>query len=358
MRKCRDESDKNLKIPADSVNLKESKNKQSLLNLISLLIFSISGFAILWYALLKRKRQKEKESVEKKEDPISHITDKLFFGIPIERILVGYFAITGLIYLGKLLLAERWPGADLAVIYLSGITFLLGVYKISMRVGVVRKFSPWLFFSTCFSLLIFIAVLYGLTVNLPELLKDTHEYNLAIHLLGLTMGLGGTFIIDIMFSHFMRNYTFSASESLIMHLISQMIIFGLILLILSGAALLILDYESFLKNPRFIMKMIVVGVVILNGAVLNLYITPKMEKISLLEEENYQHERLNKISFALGAVSIVSWLTAFLLAMLKELFDQPLQWLLLGYTGLIVLSVLLSQLAKLVYERKENYENN
>src|SRR5690606_9498988 len=163
------------------------------------------------------------------------------------------------------------------------------------------------------SLLVFISVYSSFPEELAPFLEQTKNYHLSIHFLGLAMGLGGTLVIDIMFSHFMKRYAISKRESVIMHLISQMIIFGIFLLILSGAALLVTDYDAFIENPRFIMKMIAVLVVIINGGLLNLYLTPKMKKISLKEKDRSNYETLTRISFALGAVSIVSWLAAFLL---------------------------------------------
>lgn len=328
------------------------------LNLVSLLVIGLAGFAILFYAFLKRRKKEKKEKPydSEKDDPILHIRNRLFFEIPVEKILLGYFAIVVLTYTIKLILGVRVPGIDLAVLYLSGITFFLGIYKMGMSVGVVNKFNPWLLFSIVFSLIIFIAVVSGLSVDLHRFLLETREYNITIHLLGLILGLGGTFIIDIMFSHFMRNYKISAKESVIMHLISQMIILGLFLLILSGVALLLPAFDAFAQNPRFVMKMIVVVVVIINGAALNLYLTPKMKKISLKEKDRGRYESLNKISFALGAISIVSWLSAFFLAMLKDLFDLPLVYLLSGYVVLLAVAGGGSQLAKKYYQKKEKEE--
>ncbi len=326
------------------------------LNFISLLVIALAGCAILFYAFLKRRRKekkKEKPYDPDTDDPIIHIRNRLFFEIPVEKILLGYFATVVLIYLVKLIVGARLPSIDLTVLYLSGITFMLGIYKMAMSVGVIKKFSPWLLFSIAFSLIILIMVYIGIDVDINQFLTDTREYNKTIHLLGLAMGLGGTFIVDIMFSHFMKNYEISARDSVVMHLISQMIIFGLFLLILSGIALLLPAWDDFLENPRFIMKMIVVFMVIINGAALNLYLTPKMKKISLVDEEKHRFKTLTRVSFALGAISIVSWLSAFFLAMFKTLFDMPLIYLLPGYLVLVGIAIGGSQLAMVYYENKE-----
>ncbi|MCM4158564.1 hypothetical protein FHG64_13345 [Antarcticibacterium flavum] len=325
------------------------------LNFITLLVVALSGIGILFYAFLKRRKRKDKDLPDdpEKDDPILHIRNKLFFEIPVEKILLGYFVIVTLTYLVKFILNLRIPGIDLAVLYLSGITLFLGIYKMAMSVGVVNRFHPWLLFSMVFSLVIFIAVYTGMPMGIQEFLEETREYNLTIHLLGLAMGLGGTLVVDIMFTHFMRNYSISARESVIMHLISQMIIFGIFLLILSGLALYLPAAESFNENPRFIMKMIVVLIVIINGGILNLYLTPKMKKISLVDEEKNRYEKLTRISFALGAISIVSWLSAFFLAMLKDLFSMPLFYLIIGYVVLLLITAGGSQMAKVYYEKKE-----
>jgi uncharacterized membrane protein len=148
----------------------------------------------------------------------------------------------------------------------------------------------------------------------------------------------------------------SAKEPVIMHLVSQMIILGLFLLLLSRLALVSIDFQGYVENLRLITKMLAAFVVIINGGILNLYLTPRMKKISLKEEDRGRHEKLARISFALGAVSLVSWLSAFLLAMLEGLFDRPLSTLLLGYLALLVIAIGGSQLAKVYYEKKEEKE--
>jgi len=329
-------------------------------NILSLLVFALSGAAIVFYVLMKRQKKEKKEPPydPHKDDPIVHIRNKHFLEIPVEKILLGYFILVLLTYVTRLFFGDWLPEIDLAVLYLSGLVFFIAIYKMVMSVSVVNKFSPWLMFSLILSLVIFIFTFWNVSENFTELLSNTREYHLAAHLIGLCMGLGGTFVIDIMFSHFMRKYTISKRESVIMHLVSQMIILGLFLLLLSGAALVLIDINAFLNNPRFIMKMIAVFVVMINGAALNLYLTPQMKKISLKEEDRGRYEKLTKISFVLGAISIVSWVSAFLLAMLKELFDMPLTTLLTGYVALLVLAAAGSQLAKVYYEKKEDEEDN
>jgi hypothetical protein len=333
--------------------------KMDEINKITLIVLSLSGAAIIFYVFLKRLRKERSDPPynPKKDDPLIHIRNKLFLEIPIEKILIGYFVAVTLVYAFKLIIGKSFIGLDLTIFYLSGIIFLLVLYKMGMAIGVVNRFSPWLLFSLVFSALIFWQVKNSFGADLSLMLADTRQYHLTVHLLGLVLGLGGTLIVDIMFTHFLRKYDITAGDSVILHLIGQMIILGLILLLLSGLALFIPGQDLYLDSSRFLMKMTVVFFVIMNGIALNFYVTPKMKKISLKEEEQGRYETFKKISFALGGISILSWLSAFLLAMLKDVFNLHYLWLLAGYLVLLMLVIFASQFAKAYYEGKEAQEN-
>jgi tetrahydromethanopterin S-methyltransferase subunit E len=62
--------------------------------------------------------------------------------------------------------------------------------------------------------------------------------------------------------------------------------------------------------------------------------------------------------FILGAVSIILWFSAFLLAMLKNLFlSIPYYIFLISYLFLLLIGIAGSQMAKIYYEMKEAEEN-
>lgn len=325
------------------------------LNIISLIVIALAGVAVFIYAVIERNRKEKLKPPQDptKEDSYKQIKSKLLFEIPIEKILLVYFVMTALVYTVKLILGTRIPGLDLAVMYLSGLAFFLASLKMMLALVVAKKFSPWLLLSVIFSLLIVFVIIQGISVDVIDFLAATREHNLTIHLFGMAMGLGGIFINDIIFSHFIKDYSIKARESVVMHLISQMIFLGLALLLLSGLALYLPTPETYLENPRFLMKMTVVLVLILNGAALNRFVIPKMKKISVKEEDQGRYELLNKAAFAMALISLFSWISAFLLARLKELFDLPYLYLLLGYLVLLAIAVLLSQYSKKQLEEEE-----
>ena len=135
-----------------------------------------------------------------------------------------------------------------------------------------------------------------------------------------------------------------------MHIISQMIILGLILLIITGIPLTLTDTSAYLENPRFLMKMTAVGVVILNGIVLNLYIAPKMEMISLRKEERESNETLDIVSFISGATSFVSWFAVFIFAMIDILENFSYSTLLIAYLLFLAAAIAGAFFTKRKYE--------
>ncbi len=323
---------------------------------ISIILVCLLGLGIVFYRFLQRgkEQEKKKKHTGKKElNTIDHVRSLLFLDTPLEVFVMGYFGAIALMYGGMLIAQSIVPGLYLTALYLSGIMFLLLGYKALMEKGLLGRVSPWVAISSLFSLVVFILVLAGLDVPLIPLLQSARQYSLTLHFLGMIFGLGATVVVDVMFIHFLASLQITVRESVILHLLSQMIILGLILLILSGVGLYMTDIEGYLASDRFLMKMLVVLVATINGLILNLYVTPKMDKISLVEEDRGQHETLKKISFALGGISIVSWFTAYFLAMIKVLSTFSFTTLLIAYLLLLGAAIVGSQIAKKVYEGRD-----
>jgi hypothetical protein len=324
-----------------------------------LIFLSLAGIGISLIKRYMREHTKDTDlepEEETENHPVAHIKSVLFLEIPLEKIIMSYFTCTALVYTAMLIFGFTLPELDLALLLFSGIILLLLIYNLVMVFGIADRFS-W----RVFSFLIISIIISALIMSRPEvisisLLQDAMPYTLTVHILGVVLGLGGALILDVMIFHFLRNFRISTREAVIMHLLSQMIVLGLILLIVSGIALMFTDLHGYLENPRFLMKMTAVGIVTLNGVVLNLYVAPKMELISLREEDRESNQTLVNASFIVGAVSAVSWFTVFFLAMLDILETFTYLTLLFAYLALLAIAIGGGLFTKHRYEKSAESE--
>ena len=318
-----------------------------------LILLSLTGIGISLSKWYKREHSEESEMEtgdETENHPVAQIKSVLFLEVPLEKIIMGYFIGTALAYSSMLIFGFTLPELDLALLLLSGIITLLLIYNL-VTVFAIAKWFSW----RVFLFLILSCIISALIMLRPEvigisLLQDAMPYTVTVHLLGLVLGLGGALILDVMIFHFLNNFKISTREAVIMHLLSQMIVLGLILLFVSGVAITFTDLDGYMENPRFLMKMTVVGIVALNGVILNLYVAPQMELISLREEDRESNQRLVRVSFIVGAISAISWLTAFFLAMLEILETFSYITLLLAYLLLLAIAVSGGLITKYRYE--------
>jgi len=303
------------------------------------------GFGFYFY------KTRSKVEVEE-DDPADHIRGMYLLKVPYEMVVIGFFGIISLTYIIKIFAQAIIDEIDLAMFLLSMAAVLILIYKMSMsftHVGTGWKWSTFIFFAL--NVIITVAI-YLQVPDMIELFQAAREYTLTLHLLGMVLGLGGTTILDFMIFHFMRNFKISSAEAVIMHLVSQLIIIGLVFLIVSGVALFLTDVEGYLASDRFLMKLTAIAIVIINGGVLNIYITPSLEKISLLKHDLNKNETLKKVAFAVGAISMVSWYAAFFFAMIKDLEAFAYITLLIPYVLLLGVGIGVSQYIKKSLEKE------
>lgn len=319
--------------------------------LIILIILSLAGFTLTLLKNYLRSEIDDSQPGESEDDQtVKQIKSMLFLKVPLERIMMGYFLVIALAYGGMLLFDMMIPGVELALLLLSATIFLLLIYNLVMAFNVTERMNWRTVIFLSMSAFVALILFFRPEIVDESLLQDAFPYLLTVHLLGLVMGLGGALILDLLIFHFLKNYTISSREAVIMHIISQMIMLGLILLIVSGIPLFLTDVTSYLDNPRFLMKMTAVGFVILNGIVLNLYIAPKMEMISLRQEDGKSHETLSMVSFISGATSFISWFTVFILAMIDILERFSYSTLLIAFLMFLGVGISGALLTKRKYE--------
>ncbi|MBW3468138.1 hypothetical protein [Arthrospiribacter ruber] len=300
------------------------------IQIISVFLLSILGLLLGAYQFKNRERTEVRE-----DDALDHIKGMYILKVPYEKLVIAYFGLMALASLVDWILGGNPEKLNLTFFLVSACAFLIFLYKLGMSFIKSVDFK-WPTLVYIFLNVGIATIVYYFMANPVLKMEAALEYLLTFHLLGMILGLGGTLILDILIFHFLRNFRINSSEAVIMHLISQMIILGLVLLMVTGVAIYLTDISGYNSNPRFLMKMTAVLVLSINGIFLNFYMMPKIEKLSLIKENLEEDQNLKRVAFAVGGVSMVSWLAAFSFAMVKDLTQFSYISMLIPYLALVL----------------------
>ena len=148
---------------------------------------------------------------------------------------------------------------------------------------------------------------------------------LIVHIVGIVMGAGAAFVTDAVFMGAFKKRLFSQSDVDYIALASKLVWVGVIVIVLSGLALFALDPAKYLASSKFLTKMIVVIVLVLNGAFFHFHHLGRLRAVAgepLISQSAFWNG--SATLFASGAVSMVSWITAIVLGTFKSLpFSLP-----------------------------------
>lgn len=282
-----------------------------------------------------------------------------FFGISLELYGAAYYAFIALSYITLLaFLPAQLP--DLFNFFLTGFSisgFLFSLYLTFIQAFYIKSWCTWCLFSAGLSTLIFVFTTAGLFVtnfSLIPILTLLATPILIMHFVGFVLGVGGATVTDIIFIKFLRDFKISKTEESVLKVLSQVIWLGLLLIVISGIGLYLPNAEILNQSPKFIVKMIAVLIVIINGTILNLVIEPKLLKTACSTCVNVLGtNKLRKLCFALGAISFTSWYTALTLGILKNV-PLSLNELLTIYLLVLLFVILSSQVLESLLVKKLN----
>lgn len=175
---------------------------------------------------------------------------------------------------------------------------------------------------------------------------DLKTISLIGHLLGVAIGAGAAFMGDLFFFISARDRKFSKDESRFLHIAGNMTWIGLLLLIISGIGLFATNPEQYLNSTKFLAKLVIVAIIIVNGFILHLGHMPRIKKVIGLHFPTSKEFRDNsRIMLMSGAVSVVSWTTVIILGSLKSV---PLAvWQILGiYLIFVLVAISIAQMLR------------
>jgi hypothetical protein len=153
---------------------------------------------------------------------------------------------------------------------------------------------------------------------LPEFI-DLKTIYLVAHVFGAILGAGGAFASDAMFFSTIKDGRITADELRFMKLGSKLVWTGLAILVLSGLFLVSTDMERYLSSTKFLAKVTIVCIIVVNGIIFHLIHLPHIRGhlgIKFSESRTF----MKKSSFLLvsGAVSMISWIFTVVLGVVSK----------------------------------------
>lgn len=319
---------------------------------VFILVAALIGLSIT-FSIFKKKHTKQPLVCPFGADcnTVIHGKFSTFLGVGLEVYGGMYYALILLVYLAFILfpaVITPWT-----MFFVTGATigaFLFSLYLTFVQAFYIKSWCSWCLMSAGVSTAIFIFTMIELSIlpiSIVPIIATLGGPILFMHLIGFALGVGGATISDVLFFKFLRDFKISEKEQSVLSIMSQVIWVGLLLAVISGIGLYIPEAAALHESSKFLLKTIVIGVIIVNGAFLNLYISPKLLDLGFKENglNVRQASRLRHLAFALGAVSFISWYTAAFLGFIESAPFTLLE--LLGiYIGLLLIGIVGSQIVE------------
>jgi uncharacterized membrane protein len=161
------------------------------------------------------------------------------------------------------------------------------------------------------------------------------------HLFGLTLGVGGATIIDVIFLRLVvRGINIKQTQANFVRVISKLVTLALVVLWLSGIGFEIQYWfisPELIPNPKVYAKLTIVVILTINGFVLHHRVLPLFyQRVGrpLLDDLRSKSQVL---MIACGTISMFSWYTPFFLGVAREMnFVVPAWWILSAYAALVL----------------------
>lgn len=174
---------------------------------------------------------------------------------------------------------------------------------------------------------------------MTEWLTEARPYLILMHLLGVAVGAGSAFMSDAMFVSSVKDERFSPTELRFLRLGSRIVWLGIFMLVASGALLLAGDYARYLASERFLAKMSVVAVIIVNGIVFHQRHIPLiMRHADHHFPSSDEFVRNRPFILASGAISMLSWISTIVLGALPGI-SSPYHVIMAVYAGIVLAGV-------------------
>ncbi|MBI4252591.1 vitamin K epoxide reductase family protein [Candidatus Uhrbacteria bacterium] len=289
-----------------------------------LLIFcSLGGFLLSLYIFHKKHRhEKMLCPIGGKCEAVLASQYNRFFGIPLETIGLFYYGAVFIFSTVRAVMGgDPFPLISFAVFGLTITAFLFSLYLTFIQAFTLKQWCTLCLTSAALCTIIFTSTFMTSQQSFVALLGAYQPLVSAFYLLALAVGLGCATVTDVFFLKFLRDYHISQSEYDVLSTLAQMMWASLAAIIVAGVGLALGAPDGYQLPHSMFVSWIVLLVILINAAVLNLIVAPKLLHISFREKHDHETGELgiiHKLAFELGAVSVVSWYFAFFLTVIPD----------------------------------------
>jgi uncharacterized membrane protein len=281
-----------------------------------IVILSIGGLGVASYIRYTKSRGEELVCpVGSNCNVVVNSQYSKFLGVSLEYWGMLYYSILLLSYIYLIFIPHIFT--SLMLLGLSLLTtsaFLFSLYLLFIQAFILRQWCIWCLLSAIFSIIIFITSLASLNFVI-EFLSGFINLIDFIHTLGFGLGIGGVTVVLFLFSKFLKDNNINFTELYVLKSISEIILTGLVLVLVSQFLLFIIDPQTLSDSPFFLIQTISLVVAGFSGAVLMVIFNPLLEMIPFGEDDKLQNKspfsRLEKPFFVIAAISLSSWYFSF-----------------------------------------------
>lgn len=154
-------------------------------------------------------------------------------------------------------------------------------------------------------------------MELIEFFQDIKIPSTIVHVISVVFGMGGALVSDILFNFFSKDKKLNATEMSVLSILSKLVFYSLILIAISGFFIFLSDIEKYTHSVKFLAKMSILLILLINGYVLNKHVWPHLlnKNFFVVKKER----SIRKMAFVCGAISVISWLAVCTLGILDSL---------------------------------------
>jgi uncharacterized membrane protein len=291
----------------------------------------------------KRRHQKLFCPREQPCDIVLHSKFGKTLGVSNESLgLLYFFFISMLLFL---IVSSNFY--TLGLLYVLFFTLIIGglfsLYLIGLQAFVIKSWCAWCLGIALSNFILIVSIFNLPFYSITPILASQKIWWVIAHNIGFILGLGSATITDIFFFRFLKDSGISQEEKETMDTLTNIIWVGLAILIITGVALFLPEQARLAISSKFLLKVVVVSVIVVNGLLLNMFVGPHMRRLSF--EGTVPARRFRRLAFALGGVSLTSWYLAFFLGSLRKIHID-FKTALIGYATLLVLVIISSQIAE------------